>query len=771
MNALSWAAIAEQLRALGVDVPATGAKGSDYPPARPVPHFQPDPQPAPCPADAPASTTATMAAAKKADVIFMERVSDGELIVEGLDRFAPADRQKLEEARSGIHHLLLPNSTSTASIDLLTKLGIELVHVDNEQRAVAEVQRICAAASAIGLDIETAPLPQYLPKAWPIAVTKDGRRSKLQPKMDTSPGLDPFRAEIRLLQIAAEIDGKTAVIVIDLRHVPLNSPALAPLWRCKLIGHNLSFDAKMLIANGVHIADENLADTILMAGLALRGVEDTRREGSRRPSLADAVREALGIELPKTSQLSPWWRDRLTPEQIAYAALDAVFALKLEAVLRAQVAELSDGPDGKTLCDRLFEALGPVARMELAGITVDREALTKQVAAWDQELTTLQDEITKLGVANPSSARQVAAWLEGALIQLDAANSTNLASNWPRTPSGCLSTKAKHIGRLIDDVPGAALLVRFSQLEQLRSNFGDKLLNAINPQTGRLHGSFQLAKAKSGRFSSSNPNMQNIPKSETVRAVFVAAPGKQLVVADYSQLELRVMAFIANDEVMTESYRNGRDLHAVTAAGMLGLKSDQFNPEDPAHKDARQKAKAVNFGVIYGSGAAGLREFARDAYNLKMTIEEARTFIGSFLATFRGVARWQRDQEARTRQTRTVSTRGGRVYRFAWEAKGDYSRNLALNLPIQGTAAEIAIEAMIRIDAGLRAALPGKALIVLQVHDEFVVEAEDDEAVISATKRIVEEAMIAAFEALLPGAPVRGLVTAHSATTWAAAKG
>ena len=483
------------------------------------------------------------------------------------------------------------------------------------------------------------------------------------------------------------------------------------------------------------------------------------------------MKEALGIDLPKTSQLSPWWRDHLTPEQIAYAALDAVFALKLEAVLRPQVAKLSDGPDGKALCDRLFEALGPVARMELAGVAVDREALAKQVAAWDQEAATLREKVAELGIVNPSSARQVAAWLQGELTRLDAANLTNQASNWPRTPSGCLSTKAKHIGRLIDDLPDAALLVRFSQLEQLRSNFGDKLLTAINPQTGRLHGSFQLAKAKSGRFSSSNPNMQNIPKSESVRAVFVAAPGKQLVVADYSQLELRVMAHIAHDEVMTDAYRNGQDLHAVTAAGMLGLKPDQFNPDDPAHKDARQKAKAVNFGVIFGSGPAGLREFARDAYNLKMTIEEARTFIGSFLATFRGVARWQREQEVRTRQTRTVSTRGGRVYRFAWEANGDYSRNLALNLPIQGTAAEIAIEAMIRIDAGLRAALPGKAQIVLQVHDEFVVEAEDDEAVISATKRIVEEAMTAAFEALLPGAPVRGLVTAHSGTTWAAAKG
>jgi DNA polymerase I-like protein with 3'-5' exonuclease and polymerase domains len=769
VNALSWAAIAEQLRALGVDVPVTGTKGNDYPPPRSVPPLQtevPQPAPAPCPADPLSSVASMVAAAKKAGVTFMERISDGELMVEGLERLAPDDHQKLEAGWNDIRDLLLPADPSTAS-----KLGIEPVYVDDEQRALVEVQRICAAASTIGLDIETAPLPQYLPKAWPITITKDGRRSKQQAEIDTSPGLDPFRAEVRLLQIAAEIAGTIVVLVIDLRRVALGSPALTPLWHHKMVGHNLSFDAKMLAANGMPIIDGNLIDTILMAGLVLRGVEDARREGSRRPSLAIAVKEALGIDLPKTSQLSPWWRDRLTPEQIAYAALDAVFALKLEAVLSPQVVKLTDGPDSKALCDRLFGALGPVARMELAGITVDREALTKQIAAWDQEAATLKEQIANLGIANPSSARQVAAWLQGQLMRLDAANSTNLASNWPRTPSGCLSTKAKHIRRLIDDVGDAALLVRYSQLEQLRSNFGDKLLAAINPQTGRLHGSFKLAKAKSGRFSSSNPNMQNIPKSDSIRSVFVAAPGKQLVVADYSQLELRVMAHIAKDEAMTEAYRNGQDLHAVTAAGMLRLKPDEFDPEQPDHKEARQKAKAVNFGVIFGSGPAGLKEFARDAYDLKMTIEEARTVIDRFLTTYRGVARWQREQELRTKQTRTASTRGGRVYRFAWEANGDYSRNLALNLPIQGTAAEIAVEAMIRIDADLRAALPGKAQLLLQVHDEFVIEAEDDEAVISATKRIVEDAMTAAFEALLPGAPVRGLVTAHSGNTWAAAKG
>ena len=775
MRPLSWASISEQLRAIGVEVPVTAPQGTSDPAPRTdhvPPPSQPDVPPPQQRADKPIPDplTTILAAAKKAGVTFMERLTDGELVVEGLDHLAPDDRQKLQARWNDVRNELLPKDASAASCDLLAELGIELVHLETEQGAAAGVRRICATSRTLGLDIETAPLPKFLPKAWPIGVTKDGRRSKLQTKMDTSPALDPFRAEIRLLQVAAEIECRIVVLVIDLRHVPLGSPALAPLWRCKMVGHNLSFDAKMLVANGVPIADENLVDTILMAGLVLRGVEDARREGSRRPSLAVAVKEALGIDLPKTSQLSPWWRDRLTQEQIAYAALDAVFALKLEAALTPRIVKLSNGPDGKTLQDRLCEAVGPVARMELAGITVDRETLAKQASAWDQELTTLKDEIAKLGVTNPSSARQVATWLGGELGRLDATHSTNLASNWPRTPTGSLSTKAKHLRRLTEHVPAAGLLVRFSHLEQLRSNFGDKLLDDINPQTGRLHGSFQLAKAKSGRFASSNPNMQNIPKSDSIRSAVTAAPGDELVVADYSQLELRVMAHIANDEVMTEAYRKGLDLHAVTAAGMLGLRPDEFDTDRPTHKEARQKAKAVNFGVIFGSGPSGLREFARDAYNLKITMEEARAVIDRFLATYPGVARWQQEQEAKTKRTRTVSTKGGRVYRFAWEPKGEYSRNLALNLPIQGTAAEIAIEALIRIDARLRASLPGKAQLVLQVHDEFVVEVEGDEAAVSATKSIVEQEMIAAFEALLPGAPTQGLVTAHSGPTWAAAK-
>jgi DNA polymerase I-like protein with 3'-5' exonuclease and polymerase domains len=773
MGSLSWASIFEQLQAIGVEVPATVPQRNDEPTARPehgAPASKPDEPRTDKPG--PEALTTILAAAKKAGVKFMERVTDGELIVEGLDQLAPVNRQKLQAQWEDVRRELLPDTTSTASRDLLAKLGFEVIYIDTEGRAAAEVQRICGSGRTLGLDLETAPRPEFLPVAWPIAITKGGRRSKKQVMMDTSAALDPFRAEVRLLQVTAEIEGRMVALVINLRRVPLGSPALAQVWNCMLVGHNISFDAKMLAAKGLQIADANLTDTILMAGLVLRGVEDIRREGSRRPSLEDAVKEGLEADLPKTSQLSPWWRDRLTQEQIAYAALDAIFALKLEAALSPRIAELSKGPDGKALQTRLCEAVGPVARMELAGITVDREALEKQANAWDQELTALKDEIAaKLGIMNPSSAPQLAAWLGRELERLDAANSTNLASSWPRTPGGSLSTTAKHLKRVVDQLPGAALLVRFSARAQLRSNFGHKLLARIRPQTGRLHGSFLIAKAKSGRFSSSNPNMQNIPRDEALRSVFVAAPGQQLVVADYSQLELRVMAHIANDAVMTDAYRKGKDLHAVTAAAMLGVNLDKFDPERPEHKDARHKAKAVNFAVIYGSGPSGLKEFARNQFNLQLTVEEAREWINRFLATFPDVPHWQREQEARTRETRTVATRGGRVHRFAWEPGGEYSRNLALNLPIQGTAAEIAVEALIRIDARLRADLTGKAELVLQVHDEFIVEAEGTEIAVVAAKRIVEQEMVAAFEALLPGAPTKGLVVARSGSTWAAAKG
>jgi DNA polymerase I len=765
---LTWAAIAEQLRAVGVDLPmaAQECKRTAQGETSPAPHKASSLGEV----QSESEIAGILRVTRSTGVTFFERVADGELVADGVAQVAADCRQTLTRRWEEIRSELVPAET-TASLDLLARLGVETVYTDTVERAAEQIARICGSAQTLGLDVETAPSREQLPVQWPIAITQDGRRSKLQPIMDTRAALDPFQAELRLLQIAADIGGRIVALVIDLRRVPVTSPVLAPLWRCRLVGHNLSFEAKMLLANGIGLPDDNLVDTILMAGLVLRGVANIRREGSRRPSLADSVKEALDIELPKTSQCSPWWRERLTDEQIAYAALDAVMPLKLATALQPRIDRLPSGPDGKTLLDRLCRAVAPVARMELAGVMLDREALALQVDAWDQELAGLTVAIAELGIHNPSSASQLCAWLGQELKRLDRANGSRWLDTWPRTPSQRLSTKAKHLRRLIGNLPAAALLERFSALSQLRSNFGNKLINRVSSQTGRLHGNFLIAMAKSGRFSSSKPNMQNIPKAQAIRSVFVAAPGKCLVLADYSQLELRVMAEIAGDQVMTEAYRSGLDLHCVTAAGMLGVSQAQFDTSNPAHKEARQKAKAVNFGVIYGSGPNGLREFARDAYNLQMTTAEAAAVINRFLVTYPGVSRWQRSQADRTRRTMNVATLGGRVYRFAWEPNGDYARNLALNLPVQGTAAEIAIEAMIRIDAGLRAELPGRASLVLQVHDEFVIEVDNDDSAIQVVKRVLKEEMMAAFSALLPAAPTTGLVDAHAGPSWAAAKG
>jgi hypothetical protein len=218
MVSLSWTSIFEQLQAIGVEVPGTVPPGNDRPAARPehapppskldmtdVPRSRQPPR-----ADKPSPETITtiLASAKKVGVKFMERVTDGELIVEGLDQLAPIERQKLQARWEDVRRELLPHDISTVSHDLLASLGIELVCINTESRAAAELQRLCASRRKVGLDLETAPRPEFLPIAWPIAVTKEGRRSKVQPRMDTSAGLDPFRAEVRLLQVAAEIEGR-----------------------------------------------------------------------------------------------------------------------------------------------------------------------------------------------------------------------------------------------------------------------------------------------------------------------------------------------------------------------------------------------------------------------------------------------------------------------------------------------------------------------------------------------------------------------------------
>jgi DNA polymerase I-like protein with 3'-5' exonuclease and polymerase domains len=495
---------------------------------------------------------------------------------------------------------------------------------------------------------------------------------------------------------------------------------------------------------------------MLVAGFVARGEPSRDCEGKRRPSLAVTAKELLDVDVPKAGQTADWGMSSLDPARVDYAALDAVLAYQ---ILKAAMAKIGNRPRA---LDIACDCIHAVARLELAGLPFDAETHRATAKIWETELRDAELKARQVtGIENLNSAVQKANWLKRTLP-------SRILARWPRTDGGQLSTEGKILRRYVEHHPGLQAIAECSKLRTLNTSFGLSLIEKLNPVTGRLHTNLQIAEAKSGRFSSSNPNLQNIPRNERVRSAVRAPDGMTFIVADYGQIELRVMAEVARDRRMRNAYADGLDLHAVTAASMLGIPVDKFDKSRPDHAAARQKAKGVNFGIVFGCGAPGLVNFARDNYDVKLTEFEAGRLISRWLRTYPDVKNWQPRHAARARTQQVVQTPAGRTYHFAWEQGGRFNRNLALNLPIQGGAAEVAQLAITRIDALLTRHLGERARLVGQVHDEFLILA--DEAVADEAKRLLIQGMTEAFAELFPEAPLRNLVDAKIAADWAAAK-
>jgi DNA polymerase-1 len=646
---------------------------------------------------------------------------------------------------------LISHEDAKATREILKRFGVAAVLVTDDTTAA----RVMAEAGVllddvpIGLDIETVPLPEYRSPTPPIRITKDGRISKTQPKRDGTAALDPHRSQVRTVQVY----WGSSSYVFDMWHVDWS--VLAPLWDHEVVAHNASFEAKFLQNRGVSL--RRLLCSMMAAGLVARGEPNNRKEGTCRPSLAVAAAELLDIDLlPKAGQLTDWSLDPLPRALVEYAALDAVLAQQLLIKADEQI------DDRQWACfERACSCVAAAVSIELNGIAVDHEAHAALADRWERKLAEATDRVQELtGIENPRSSPQIQQWLRS-IVPPD------LIYAWPQTAKGQLSTQSRHLRRVSATHPGFTALADHHKLAALVSTFGKPLLAHIIPKTGRIHARLNVAQAKSGRFSSSKPNMQNIPargeNGDAMRAVFAAPPGRLLVVADYSQLELRVMAEVAGDLAMKAAYERGEDLHSMTAAAVLGVDLANFDPAgNPEHSQARQKAKAINFGIIYGCGSKGLGEFARDSYGVDMTSAEAAQAIADFKQSYLGVAAWQERQAEAAYQDRQVRTPGGRIHRFAWEARGAVSVPLALNLPVQGGAAEVAQEALTLIHAAL-GDLPGSPCLVL-------VEVDDAPEPVEATKKSMETAMFVAFSNLFPEAPTVGLVEAKAGASWAAAK-
>ena len=284
-------------------------------------------------------------------------------------------------------------------------------------------------------------------------------------------------------------------------------------------------------------------------------------------------------------------------------------------------------------------------------------------------------------------------------------------------------------------------------IDKLLRGFGRKLLAALNPVTNRVHADFMTAGAKSGRLTCSDPNLQQLPQD--ARHAIVAPPGKVLVVADYSQIELRVIAELADELVMRQAFQDGADLHRLTAAAVAGV------PLEAVTAEQRTGAKAINFGAIYGQGSKGLVATAWSNYRIDLPLAEADRARTAFFGRYPALRPWQHRMADASQATGVVRTVLGRPLRAEWEHGGRIRYTTACNYPVQGSAADVMLLAMARAPAGL----------VLQVHDELVLECAEDEADSAAGQLM--EAMVSAFAEMFPAAPVNGLVDLRIGKSWA----
>ncbi|MFN3955114.1 MAG: DNA polymerase I [Pararhodobacter sp.] len=492
------------------------------------------------------------------------------------------------------------------------------------------------------------------------------------------------------------------------------------------IGQNMKYDAKVLARLGIRVAP--IDDTMLISYAQHAGLH-----GHGMDALSE---QYLGhVPIPIKSLLGSGKGARSfdqvpIDEATRYAAEDADITLRLWQVLRPRLhrAQVT------TVYETLERPLVPVlAEMEMAGVLVDRDTLSRMSNAFAQKMAALEAEIHELAGErfNVGSPKQLGEILFDKMSLPGGAKGKTGAYATGADILEDLATEHELPGRVLD----------WRQLAKLKSTYTDALQDHINPETGRVHTSYSIAGANTGRLASTDPNLQNIPirteEGRRIREAFVAPPGKRLVALDYSQIELRILAHIARIDSLKQAFRDGLDIHAMTASEMFGVPLDQMPPE------IRRRAKAINFGVIYGISGFGL------ARNLRIPRAEAQTFIDTYFERFPGIRAYMDDTIAFAKEHKYVETLfGRRIHTPEIGSKGPaagFARRGAINAPIQGTAADIIRRAMIRIPDAI-ADLP--ATMLMQVHDELVFEVEESaiEETIARVKTVMEDAAAPAVE-------------------------
>ncbi len=497
------------------------------------------------------------------------------------------------------------------------------------------------------------------------------------------------------------------------------------------VAHNAKYD--MAILRQVGIDTQGVAFDTMLAEFLI--------DPSARLGLKALAKSRLGVEMTEITDLIGTGKKQITMDQVpiedaaAYAGADVDMTLRLMKAQEPELAKLGV----RRLFDEVEMPLLPVLLdMELAGVLIDTRRLKRMADRLAKRLAEIEKEVVKsVGmVFNLNSPNQLADALFGKL-QLKAPGGR-------KTATGKVSVAADVLESMRGLHPVIDLILEHRQLSKLKSTYLDALPELVHPATGRVHTSFNQTGAVSGRVASQDPNLQNIPirtdLGREVRKAFVVPDGWKLIAADYSQVELRIVAHICGDPGLRAAFEAGQDIHRATVAKVLGL------PLEKVTADQRRFAKSVNYGLIYGMGTQSLAQQAG------ISMKDAQKFIDAYFAGFPNVKKYIDETKRKAKEVGHVETLLGRRRYFpilAAETR-DARTNImqraaereAINHPIQGSAADILKIAMIRIHAALRQK-KFKARLLLQVHDELVLEAPDGE--VKAVSKLVKEIMESAY--------------------------
>jgi len=591
----------------------------------------------------------------------------------------------------------------------------ELVQTEDALAAwIAEADK----AGAVAVDTETTGLDSMQAKLVGVSLAVTAGRAcyiplghKATDAGTTGDLLDKSKSEPAPKQVALDR-------ALNLLKPLLEDPAVLK------IGQNIKYDKQVLVRYGIDMVpvdDTMLISYVLEGGLHGHGMDEL-------------ARDTLGIETIKFKDVAGTGKSQVTFDRVPldkaldYAAEDADITLRLHKTFKPRLAQ----EHMVTVYETLERPLVPVLEtMERDGIKVDAQQLKRLSTDFGKRMANLEEDAHKMAGRefNVSSPKQLGE------ILFDEMG----LEGGKRGKTGAYATGADVLEGLAAEghkLPNTVL--EFRQLAKLKSTYTDALTAAINPQTGRVHTSYSQAAASTGRLSSTDPNLQNIPvrteEGRKIRKAFVPKKGHVLISADYSQIELRILAHVAGIDSLKQAFHDGQDIHALTASQVFGEPIEGMDPM------TRRNAKAINFGIIYGISAFGL------ARQLNIPNGEAKTYINAYFDKYPGIKAYMERTKTQAREEGFVSTLFGRKC----HTKGINDRNpnmrgfaerAAINAPIQGGAADIIKRAMIQVpgalmDAGL------KARMLLQVHDELVFEVPKEEAedTISVVKATMEGA-------------------------------